>query len=213
MARAYGAAVHTRYPRGPVAILLSDVRRALRDHQPGRLPEPERLRDRASVAMMLAGPETSLSVCVIRRADRPGDHWSGHLAFPGGRADEADVDAVAVAVRETREEVGFDLHRAEQLGALSELPILPTGGVLTPLVYDVGRNTPDLHRNHEVDAVYWVPLQHLWDPTQATTIRWPYGDQHLVFPGIRWHEGVIWGLTLRILASFGKVLGHPLPTP
>jgi 8-oxo-dGTP pyrophosphatase MutT (NUDIX family) len=196
-----------------VKVLLADVRRALQGHEPKRLPEPALTHERASVAMMLAGPDAELTVCVIRRAHRPGDHWSGHLAFPGGRADAEDADAEAVAIRETHEEVGLELQDAERLGPLAALPILPTGGVLTPFVYYLGEQIPSVQTNHEVDAVYWVPVQHLWDPDQATTIRWPYRGQNLVFPGIRWEGGVIWGLTFRILVSFAHLLGHPLPAP
>lgn len=163
--------------------------------------------------MILAGPGAELVVCIIRRADREGDHWSGHLAFPGGRADEDDPDDEAVAIRETREEIGLDLDQAEQLGGLSHLPILPTGGVLTPFVYYVGEALPPLRRNYEVDAVFWVPLDDLWDRRRATTIRWPYGGAHLDFPGIQWEDGVIWGLTYRILVSFAAVLRRPLPSP
>jgi 8-oxo-dGTP pyrophosphatase MutT (NUDIX family) len=197
----------------PVTVILAEVRRALQGHEPKRLPVPEKTRERASVAMMLAGPERSLAVCVIRRADRAGDHWSGHLAFPGGRAEAGDRDAEAVAVRETLEEIGLDLHDAERLGALSQLPILPTGGVLSPFVYYLGEQAPEATLNHEVDAVYWVPLHHLWDPAQATTIMWPFRGQDLAFPGIRWEGGVIWGLTFRILVSFARLLNKPLPAP
>ena len=124
-----------------------------------------------------------------------------------------DPHAEAVAIRETHEEVGLNLEATERLGSLSHLPILPAGGVLAPFVFYLGAERPAARRNHEVDAVFWVPLEHLWDPLQATTIRWPYGDQHLVFPGIRWGDEVIWGLTYRILVSLAEVLGRPLPSP
>lgn len=45
----------------------------------------------------------------IKRATRPTDKWSAHVAFPGGRRDETDEDALYTAMRETWEEVGLDL--------------------------------------------------------------------------------------------------------
>ena len=40
----------------------------------------------------------------IKRAKRPGDLWSGHMAFPGGHWESSDADLAATAVRETRED-------------------------------------------------------------------------------------------------------------
>src|SRR5271170_1435219 len=84
--------------------------------------------DRAAVAMVLAGDESDLQICFIRRVERPGDPWSGHRAFPGGRASPGDPSAQAVAERETREEVGLILTESHRIGALSEIPIR-LGGV------------------------------------------------------------------------------------
>ncbi|KAJ3048728.1 hypothetical protein HK097_010256, partial [Rhizophlyctis rosea] len=66
----------------------------------------------------------------VRRAVHIRDRWSGHMAFPGGKAEPGETDEEA-AVRETLEEVGLDL-RAESfipLGALDDREIRPpTGG-------------------------------------------------------------------------------------
>ena len=62
----------------------------------------------------------SAEVLFIRRAQREGDPWSGHIAFPGGRPAAADPDLLAVAVRETTEEVGIDVLRGGRV--LGRLP-------------------------------------------------------------------------------------------
>src|ERR1700722_15840931 len=98
--------------------------------------------NRAAVALVLAGDKSDLQICFIRRVERPGDPWSGHMAFPGGRASPADASAQAVAERETREEVGLILNESHRIGTLSEVPIrlggVETSMVLSPFVYHVG---------------------------------------------------------------------------
>src|SRR5690606_40751986 len=47
--------------------------------------------------------------------------WSGQIALPGGRRDPCDSDEQAVAVRETREEIGVELPAAHCVGRLDDL--------------------------------------------------------------------------------------------
>ncbi len=167
--------------------------------------------NRAAVAMVLAGDESNLQICFIRRVEWPGDPWSGHMAFPGGRACPTDASAQAVAERETREEVGLILSESHRIGALSELPIrlggVETSMVLSPFVYHIGQDPPAFQANEEVAEAYWAPLADMWDPANATQLN----RGSVAYPAIRFHEHLIWGLTLRVLTLFSDVLGAPLP--
>jgi hypothetical protein len=58
----------------------------------------------------------------------------------------------------------------------------------------------------EVAAAYWIPLSHLWDLGNRTTVAW--GERR--YSGIDYRGEVIWGLTLRVLESFARVLDNPL---
>src|SRR5262245_25531983 len=78
-------------------------------------------RRQAAVAIVLHEAATGPEMLFIERAQRRGDPWSGHMAFPGGRVDSTDAHARAAAERETREEVGLDLAGAEALGRLDDL--------------------------------------------------------------------------------------------
>src|SRR5437879_13634805 len=89
--------------------------------------------DRASVALALAGDGRDLQLCFIRRMEKKNDPWSGHMAFPGGRASPGDPSARAVAEREAREEVALDLRDSHLIGSLSEIPVR-LGGVETSRV-------------------------------------------------------------------------------
>ena len=171
-------------------------------------------RSMAAVAMALAGEPEALELCFILRASREGDRWSGQMAFPGGKAEPGDATAQAVAIRETREEVGLDLSHAEPLGGLAPISVRPPGplGMLSPFVFYVGVERPPLvPQQAEVADAFWIPLVHLWDEQNRGTIDWEHLGQKLRFPGIKYREHVIWGLTHRVLAQWGELLGKPLP--
>jgi 8-oxo-dGTP pyrophosphatase MutT (NUDIX family) len=145
-----------------------------------------------------------LSLLLIRRAERGGDPWSGHVAMPGGRREPGDVDLVATAIRETMEEVAIVLDRSQLLGALGDVapvsPVLPPIAV-RPYVFGLpGRPTAGL--SSEVAASSWEPVETLL----RTGAR---GDHVLTVAGVRRHfpayqtgVGTLWGMTERILASF-----------
>ncbi|MBV8201401.1 MAG: CoA pyrophosphatase [Acidobacteria bacterium] len=195
-------------------LTIDQIRRALAGHRPEVLdPEPQQAE--AAVALVLAGaPE--LALCVIQRAERAGDSWSGHLALPGGRADPADPHPRAVAERETREEVGLALGERHWLGELSHVQVRFTGGlyrrlVLYPFVYYLGPDLPAFAASDEVKEAFWVPLAHLWDPANASHVEWERDGKRVTYPAIVFRGEAIWGLTFRVLTLFSDVLDAPLP--
>ena len=194
---------------------LTEIRAALQRHEPVQLPAPRSERDRACVALIFAGPPTDPSLCFIRRAQREGDPWSGHMALPGGRATSGDPTPRAVAERETLEEVGVSLAGADYLGALSDISLrrlVPNDSVLGSFAYHYGPELPPLHPDpSEVAAAFWIPAARLWDPAVQTEVEWKHGGGIMRFPGIAHGDDVIWGLTHRVLTMFGELLGRPLP--
>lgn len=166
----------------------------------------------AAVAMILCEGASGLEVCFIRRAEKPGDPWSGQVAFPGGRASPQDVDAPAVAERETHEEIGLPLAREQWIGALPESIIDRHGNrrlTLSPYVYYLCSAPEALRANEEVAAIFWVPLTHLFDDRNCTELEW--GGAGSFFPGIQFSDHIIWGLTLRVLGTFAERLRLDLP--
>jgi 8-oxo-dGTP pyrophosphatase MutT (NUDIX family) len=180
------------------------VAERLRARPPERL-EGERVRGRAAVAAILreripGAPE----VLFIRRAEKPGDPWSGHMAFPGGKQEPSDPDLASTARRETFEEIGLPLEsHGELLGELDDVPAYArgriTGMVVTPTVWLL-RETPVLAPNHEVDEIHWASLPVLMSGELDTTIDYPWQGQTLRLPGYRVGERVVWGLTHRMLS-------------
>src|ERR671920_2114796 len=72
----------------------------------------------AVAAVLTPAPD---SILLIRRADRSGDPWSGHMALPGGRREPGDTDLLATAIRETAEELGIELAHDDLAGHLDDV--------------------------------------------------------------------------------------------
>ena len=143
------------------------------------------------------------SILLIRRADRPGDPWSGHMALPGGRRAAADQDLLATAIRETREELGLELSRSGFVGSLDDVvprtPVLPPVAV-RPFVFVLPDRLP-LTLNHEVAAARWVCLDELRRPERRHLVTLEVAGSTRQVPAFRLDEGIVWGMTERILAD------------
>lgn len=167
-------------------------------------------RQAAVAAILRERSDHDLELLLIRRADRDGDVWSGHVALPGGRREPADADLVETAMRETREEVELDLEHAALLGALPRLepmsPQLPPISV-QPFVWRVDAGAAPM-TSAEVAAVAWVTIDHLRDEASRIEYRMlaPDGAER-VFPAIHVGGAVpLWGMTHRIVESLLDVL-------
>ena len=67
-------------------------------------------RPAAVLVLVVPTPAGEAAVVLIERATG-GRHHSGEVSFPGGRAEDADDDLVATAIREAEEEIGLDAAR------------------------------------------------------------------------------------------------------
>ena len=167
----------------------------------------------AAVAAILRerDPLLGVEVLLIRRAEREGDPWSGHMAFPGGRHEPRDADLLATALRETREEIGLDLARdARLLGRLEDLDATArgrrTGMAITPFVFELsGEPTLTLEAKEVADAL-WTPLLPLYRGDSHTTYPYKLGELQLALPGYRVGESVVWGLTYQMLEALFRLV-------
>jgi 8-oxo-dGTP pyrophosphatase MutT (NUDIX family) len=167
---------------------------------------------RAAVAAILRPRPEGAEVLFIRRADRDGDPWSGHMAFPGGRRDEGDADLCETAIRETREEVGLDLDaQGRLLGRLEDLEAIAgarrTGLVIAPFVFALDREAPLVFDPREVAEALWAPIAPLARGEGAGTLPWDRDGVRFELPC--WHvQGrVVWGLTYRMMHELFGAIG------
>ena len=135
----------------------------------------------AAVALLLRDSATGAEILFIKRSERQGDPWSGHLAFPGGRAERSDPSLAGVAVREAREEVGIDLQRGGRI--LGSLPaVQPLSARLPPIAVTpflavapdgaAARADPG-----EVEEAFWMPLAALKTAGPAAVVRRASGEK------------------------------------
>jgi 8-oxo-dGTP pyrophosphatase MutT (NUDIX family) len=179
-------------------ISLGDVRPA---------PDGTRL---AAVAVVLHG-ELSPRVLLMKRAERAGDPWSGHISLPGGGYQPSDGDLLVTAIRETREELGIDLGGTRMLGNLAPLsPFLsgPRGIKVTPLVFAT-QVALDPVCGPEAIAAFWLPLDLAASGALDSTYRHPASQ--VAYPSWTYEGHVIWGLTRRILDTVLELMRTPAP--
>lgn len=181
---------------------LAQIEQLLKRHNPGRkLVRP--LLKRSAVALILRQEEGPVELLMIKRADRDGDPWSGHMAFPGGRMDPGDRHGFDVAVRETEEEIGLSLGPQDEcIGRLSEIMTHPQlrrrPMVVTPYVFRLDRHV-QFRPNVEVAEVLWVPLPFLLDEDNRERMQWLRGTVKIPLPCYMYEGRRIWGLSLMML--------------
>lgn len=151
-----------------------------------------------------------LHVLLTQRTAHLSTH-SGQIAFPGGKVDATDADAVAAALRETEEETGLGASHIEVLGTLPQY-VTGTRFFITPVVALVCPGFVLRPNPQEVDDVFEVPLDHLMNPEnhrqhalewQGETRYWysmPYEDEEAG------RERFIWGATAGMLRNFYRML-------
>lgn len=149
-------------------------------------------------------------ILFIKRSERRGDPWSGHLAFPGGHAEPSDASLTGVAVRETREEVGIDLERGGRV--LGSLPLvrplsarLPSIAV-TPFVAIARKGATARPDPSEVEDAFWMPLAALKNAGPVAVVRRAVEGEIREWPAYASPRGPIWGITERILSGFLALL-------
>jgi 8-oxo-dGTP pyrophosphatase MutT (NUDIX family) len=187
----------------PLNPFQDEVRNVLQRVQGSRDPAHPTL---ASVALIL-GPDPD-SLLLIRRAERFGDHWSGHMALPGGRMEEADEVLLTTAIRETMEEVGLDLPRETLLGQLPD--VAPRSRVLTsmlvrPYVFGLSE-LPDPVPTYEVAFALWARVADLRHGGTRQDVTIEVMGTPRVVPAYLYDDNVVWGMTERVLTSLFELL-------
>lgn len=184
--------------------LIASLQDSLQKRGAVEAPEEPGVRKAAVALIFRAGEDGSPELLFIKRAEYPGDPWSGQIAFPGGREESGDTSLQETATRETREETGLDLAReGTVIGVLDDLRprhIRLPAIVVRPYVAVVDRTEP-LELSSEVALAFWIPfgaLAHAESWREDTVVARGAQINARVF---KHQDHVIWGMTERILAQ------------
>lgn len=128
------------------------------------------------------------------------------MAFPGGRIDAGDADAVAAALREAEEEVGLAPARVEVIGTMKPY-VTGTGYAVTPVVGLVDPGAAWVPNPYEVAAVFEVPLAHALDPANHRTEEAVWRGRMRRYHVIAWDGRMIWGATAGMVVNLSALAG------
>ena len=188
---------------------IASLRATLASRRPVEADEEPGVRKAAVALIFRVGQDGAPELLFIKRAEYPGDPWSGQIAFPGGREESGDSSLLETATRETREETGIDLAREGMIiGRLDDLrprTVRLPAVVVRPFVALLERSEP-LELSPEVALAFWIPFDSL-----AHEQAWR--EETVVARGVqlnarvfRHQDHVIWGMTERILAQLLELI-------
>lgn len=140
------------------------------------------------------------------RTDHLASH-AGQVAFPGGRSDPGDADALDTALRESEEEIGLDRALVTPLGYLDCFETI-SGYCIVPVVASIAGGAQLYPAPEEVAEVFEVPLSFLLEPANLRRYTMEFrGRQRSMVEFV--HGGHrIWGATAAMLFNLLQRMGR-----
>ncbi|WP_085219452.1 CoA pyrophosphatase [Allosphingosinicella indica] len=194
------------------AGLADRLRRALAEghaHSPDLLPgdggEPlGAVEDTAAAVLVAITDRAEPGVLLTLRTEGLRRH-AGQVAFPGGRVDPGDADAVAAALREAEEEIALPPAAVDLIGLADPYRTI-TGFAVTPVLGVVPPDLPLVAEPGEVAAIFEVPLAHILDPAhhRLQSVFWQGAPR--TFYEIDWDGQRIWGATAAMIVNLSRRL-------
>jgi 8-oxo-dGTP pyrophosphatase MutT (NUDIX family) len=149
------------------------------------------------VPIVLRGTEPT--VLLTQRTAHLSSH-AGQVAFPGGRIDAGDADAVDAALREAEEETGLARNFVEPLGFLDTYMTV-TAYHVVPVVALVRPGFVITPQANEVSAVFEVPLRFLMTPENHEKHSREWQGKLRYYYAMPYENRYIWGATAGMIRN------------
>lgn len=130
---------------------------------------------------------------------------AGQVAFPGGKVDPEDENAIIAALREAEEEIALPRHEVDILGPADDY-YSGSGYQITPVIGVVPPDLPLMPNPEEVEEWFEVPLAILFDRANYARRRVEWQGQMREYYDMDWEGRRIWGVTAGIIANLSRRL-------
>jgi 8-oxo-dGTP pyrophosphatase MutT (NUDIX family) len=151
-----------------------------------------------------------------KRTDRVADH-KGQVSFPGGRADQLDLNSETTALRESYEEIGLKPQDVQIIGKLENI-ITITNYLVTPVMGLIPWPYSFILEPEEVSRVFTIPMAWLADPSNHEIHR-RVSVRRSDFPHLRdviyfkaYDGEILWGVSAEITVRFLTKLNAQIHT-
>ena len=159
----------------------------------------------SAAAVLIAVTERAApGVILTRRTDTLSRH-AGQVAFPGGRIDPEDVDAIAAALREAEEEIALPRAAVTVIGAADRYRTI-TGFEVTPVIAVVPPDLVFVPASAEVAEVFEVPLDFVLDSANHIEVAVEFQGRNRHYYEITWNGHRIWGATAAMIVNLSRRL-------
>lgn len=176
-------------------------------------PPAKNVTKEAAVLVLITGDRTARTVpddagiLITHRSPTMRSH-AGQMAFPGGRVDPGDVNAVDCALREAWEETGLDRMSVTPLAQLESAHVRTNTNPVHPVLAYWNEPAELVAASlEETDDVYVAPIGDLLNPANRLTVKF-LGYRG---PAFRSNGYLIWGFTATIIDATLAAAGWELP--
>lgn len=159
----------------------------------------------AAAAVLIAVTDRAdPGVILTRRTDTLSRH-AGQIAFPGGRIDPDDADAIAAALREAEEEIALPRAAVTVIGAADRYRTI-TNFEVTPVIGVVAPDLVFVPACAEVAEVFEVPLGFVLDSANHVEATVEFQGRNRHYYEITWNGHRIWGATAAMIVNLSRRL-------
>lgn len=193
--------LRTKLARALESGHANDLDHALSDER-SFIKDLDSLRSAAVLIAITDRPEPG--VILVQRPDYMRSH-PGQVAFPGGKIDPEDKDAIHAALREAEEEVSLDPKLVDIIGPTDRYHS-GSGFNIQPILSVIPPDLPLVPCPEEVDDWFEAPLNFVLDPKNQDAHVGEWRGAKREYYQINWQNRRIWGITAGILVNLSKRL-------
>lgn len=163
--------------------------------------------DLAPAAVLVAVTDRAEPGLILTERATTLRNHAGQIAFPGGRVDPGDADAIAGALREAQEEIALAPHHVDVIGTTDRYRTF-TGFDIVPVLGVIPPDLPLRAQEGEVADWFELPLGFALDPANRIRREVEFAGATRHYYEICWEGRRVWGITAAILANLSRRLGH-----